>query len=66
MINDDAIKYNSLTYKQVIDKDLKVMDMTAITLCKENKLPISVIDINRKNNLLNFLITPNKIGTIIK
>ena len=66
MINDDAMKYNSLTYKQVIDKDLKVMDMTAITLCKENKLPISVIDINRKNNLLNFLITPNKIGTIIK
>ena len=65
-INNNAIKHDSLTYKQVIDHELKVMDMTAITLCKENNLPISVIDINRKNNLLNFLISPSKIGTIIK
>lgn len=66
MINNNAKKYDSLTYKQVIDNDLKVMDMTAITLCKENQLPISVININRKNNLFNFLIKPNEIGTIIK
>jgi len=65
-INNNAIKHDSLTYKQVIDNELKVMDMTAITLCKENNLPISVIDINSKNNLLNFLISPSKIGTIIK
>ena len=63
--NDKAIKYDSLSYKEVIDDELKVMDLTAITLCKENKLPISVININNKNNLENFLFSSNKIGTII-
>jgi len=63
--NDNAIKYDSLSYKEVIDDELQVMDLTAITLCKENKLPISVIDINNKNNLENFLFSSNKIGTII-
>ena len=63
--NDNAIKYDNLSYKEVIDDELKVMDLTAITLCKENKLPISVININNKNNLENFLFSSNKIGTII-
>ena len=63
--NDHAIKYDSLSYKKVIDDELKVMDLTAITLCKENKLPISVININNKNNLESFLFSSNKIGTII-
>jgi len=64
--NDKAIKYDSLSYKQVIENELKVMDLTAITLCKENKLPISVININSRNNLKNFLFSPNTVGTIIK
>ena len=64
--NDKAIKYDSLSYKQVIEGELKVMDLTAITLCKENKLPISVININSRNNLKNFLFSPNTVGTIIK
>ena len=63
--NDNASKYDYLSYKEVIDGELKVMDLTAITLCKENKLPISVININNKNNLENFLFSSNKIGTII-
>ena len=42
------------------------MDLTAITLCKENTLPIAVIDINSKDNLKNFLFSSNKVGTIIK
>ena len=63
--NDNAIKYDSLSYKKVIDDELKVMDLTAITLCKENKLPISVININNKNNLESFLFSSNTIGTII-
>ena len=63
--NNDAIKYESLSYKEVMDKELRVMDLTAITLCKENKLPISVININNKNNLENFLFSSNKIGTRI-
>ena len=64
--NDKAIKYDSLSYKQVIEDELKVMDLTAITLCKENKLPISVININSRNNLKNFLFSLNTVGTIIK
>ena len=64
--NNKAIKYDTLSYKQVIEGELKVMDLTAITLCKENKLPISVININSRNNLKNFLFSPNTVGTIIK
>ena len=64
--NKEAIKYDSLSYKKVIDNELKVMDLTAITLCKENGLPISVININSRNNLKNFLFSRNQVGTIIK
>ena len=66
MKNKNAVKYDTLSYKQIIDKELKVMDLTAITLCKENKLPISVININNKNNLKNFLFSSKIVGTIIK
>ena len=65
-INSNAIKYEDLSYKTVIDDELKVMDLTAITLCKENKLPISVLNINIANNLKDFLFSENKVGTIIK
>ena len=43
---DDVIKYDKLTFKEVLDKELKVMDLTAFTLCKENNLPIAVLNIN--------------------
>ena len=66
MKNKNAVKYDTLSYKEIIDKELKVMDLTAITLCKENKLPISVININNKNNLKNFLFSSKIVGTIIK
>ena len=65
-INSNAIKYEDLSYKTVIDNELKVMDLTAITLCKENNLPISVLNINIANNLKDFLFSKNKVGTIIK
>ncbi|HBI39351.1 MAG TPA: UMP kinase, partial [Tenacibaculum sp.] len=48
--NKDAIKFNSITFKDVIEKGLKVMDMTAFTLSEENKLPIIVFDMNKKGN----------------
>src|SRR3954463_5131415 len=47
-----ATKYNTITYSECIQKNLKVMDMTAFTLCMENKLPIIVFDMNEKGNLL--------------
>ena len=64
--NPDAKKYNTLSYKEVIDNELGVMDLTAITLCKENKLPIGILDINNKKNLKNFLFSSKIIGTKIK
>ena len=62
--NKNAVKYDSLTFKDVIDKELKVMDLTAFTLCKENNLPIAVLNIKDKKSLLNF-IENKKIGTIV-
>ncbi len=60
----DAIKYNNITFKDVIEKGLKVMDMTAFTLSEENKLPIIVFDMNTKGNLLK-LVSGEQIGTIV-
>ncbi|MAV93238.1 MAG: UMP kinase [Candidatus Marinimicrobia bacterium] len=63
-IDKTAKKYNSISYKEVIDKELKVMDLTAITLCKENNLPIGVLRIINENSLINFL-DGKSIGTTI-
>ena len=63
--NSNAKKYNDLSYKKIIDDELKVMDLTAITLCKENNLPIGVLNINDKKNLKNFLFSSKIIGTTI-
>ena len=65
MKNSNAKKYNNLSYKEVIDNELRVMDLTAITLCKENKLPIGILDINNKKNLKNFIFSSKIIGTTI-
>lgn len=62
--NQDAIKFENITFKEVIEKGLKVMDMTAFTLSEENKLPIIVFDMNTKGNLLK-LVSGVKIGTIV-
>ena len=62
--NPGAIKYESLSYKEVIDKELKVMDLTAMTLCKENDLPIVVFDVGKEGSLIN-IFNNEKEGTII-
>ncbi len=63
--NPDATKYDSITFDDVIKQGLKVMDMTAFTLCKENKLPIIVFDMNQPGNLLK-VVKGENIGTIVK
>ena len=63
-LNQDAKHYKQITYSDVISKNLRIMDMTAITLCKENNLPIRVFDVNGKGNL-NSILTGKDIGTII-
>ena len=59
-----AVKFNTITFKDVISKGLKVMDMTAFTLSEENKLPIIVFDMNTNGNLLK-LISGEQVGTIV-
>lgn len=62
--NPNAVKFDSISFDQVISDNIGVMDMTAFTLCKENNLPIVVFDINEKDNLLK-AINGEKIGTIV-
>ena len=62
--NPNAEKYSTISFQEVYEKGLKVMDMTAFTLCHENKLPIIVFDMNLPGNLYN-IIQGQKIGTLI-
>ena len=64
VLNSDAKKFKKLSYSEVISKNLRVMDLTAITLCKENNLPVQVFDINKYGNLRK-LVLGKGIGTII-
>jgi uridylate kinase len=60
-----AVKYDNITFKECIDKNLKIMDMTAFTLCMENKLPIIVFDMNEEGNLKR-LVCGEKVGTLVQ
>ena len=62
--NPSAVKYDSLTYDKVLEDNLRVMDLTAITLCKENKIPIQVFNIKEPGTLKE-LILGSKIGTLV-
>lgn len=59
-----ATKYEQVSFKECIDKNLRVMDMTAFTLCMENKLPIIVFDMNEPGNLKR-VVMGEKIGTLV-
>ena len=59
-----ATKYDTLTFNEAYEKSLKVMDMTAFTLCKENNLPVFVFDMNKRGNLEK-VVMGKKIGTLI-
>lgn len=59
-----ATKYDKISFSEVISKNLKVMDMTAFTMCHENDMPIVVFDINIKNNLLKAA-SGEEVGTIV-
>jgi uridylate kinase len=60
----DAVRYKSLSFQEAYEKNLNIMDMTAFTLCMENKLPIIVFDMNKKGNLLK-IVSGEEAGTLI-
>jgi uridylate kinase len=59
-----AVKYDKISFEECISKNLKVMDMTAFTLCMENKLPIIVFDMNKPGNLLQ-VVEGTNVGTLV-
>lgn len=63
-IDPKAVKYDMLSFKEVLDKELKVMDSTAASLCKDNKIPIVVFNINKKGNARRAAVGEN-VGTIV-
>lgn len=63
--NPDAVKFDTLTFSDAISKNLKVMDMTAFTLCQENKMPIVVFDMNTSGNLKK-IVCGGALGTVVK
>ena len=63
--NPDAVKFDELTFMEVIERDLKVMDLTAATLCKDNNIAIHVFALAEEGNVMKAL-TGEKIGTIVR
>lgn len=63
--NPDAKKIDLISFDEVYEKNLKVMDLTSFTLCKENNMPVIVFDMDTKGNLEK-LISGEKIGSLIK
>ena len=64
IVHEDAVKYDSVTFNTILNKNLRVMDLTAITLCKENNLPIRVFNINQ-SGYLKELALGGKIGALV-
>ncbi len=60
-----ATRYDEISFQEVYEKGLNVMDMTAITLCQENKLPIIVFDMNKPGNFMK-IADGEPIGTLVK
>jgi uridylate kinase len=60
----DAVKYTELTFEEAYNKGLKIMDLTAFTMCRENNLPILVFDMNTAGNLRKVM-EGKGVGTII-
>jgi len=60
-----AVRYDELTFGEAIEKELRILDQTAFTMCKENDLPIIVFNMNKKGNLKK-LVSGEKIGTLVK
>ena len=65
MIHRDARRYSEISYLEVLNKGLKVMDATAVSLCMDNKLPMIIFSLTEAGNIKKVVIG-NEIGTIIR
>lgn len=63
--NASAVKFDQISYLDILKNNLKVMDMTAVSLCQENKLPMIVFNMDKPGNLLA-LVTGEKVGTVVQ
>lgn len=64
--DSSAKKYDKISFSEVYEKGLNVMDLTAFTLCNENKLPIVVFDMNKPGNLKNVILGNEEVGTLVE
>ena len=64
-IDPNAVKYDEITYLDILNKDLKVMDSTATSLCRDNNIPLIVFAIAEPNNMVK-AVMGEKIGTIVR
>lgn len=64
-VDPNAIKYDKITYLDILNKDLKVMDSTAISLCKDNNIPLIVFAMDNPSNIIK-AVKGEKIGTLVK
>lgn len=62
--NNQAVRFSKLSFSDILEKELRVMDATAVTLCRENKIPIVVFKLLQKGNLLK-IVTGKKVGTYV-
>ena len=60
-----AVKYTHLSFDEALAKNLKIMDLTAFALCKENNVPIIVFDMNKPGNLYNLVMGDDSVGTLV-
>lgn len=60
---DDAVKFDEITFKEILSKNLKVIDSTAAALCQENHMPLLVFDISDETNIYKAIKSDEKIGT---
>lgn len=64
-VDPNAIKYDEISYSDILSKDLRVMDLTATTLCKDNNIPLIVFAMNEKGNMVK-AVKGEKVGTLVK
>ena len=62
---DDAVRYDTLSFTEVLEKNLAVMDSTAASMCRDNKMPVLVFDLGRPDNIVDAVLGKN-VGTVVE